>query len=58
MKHKADLNYDRIINVINTSKFELEVDNFSDKFKQYMKNRKDVSVCKELHYKIIEVIEI
>jgi hypothetical protein len=58
MKHKADLNYDRIINVINTSKFELEVDNFSDKFKEYMKNRKDVSVCKELHYKIIEVVEI
>lgn len=58
MKHKADLNYDRIINVINTSKFELEVDNFSDKFKEYMKDRKDVSVCKELYYKIIEVIEI
>jgi len=58
MKHKADLNYDRIINVINTSKFELEIDNFSDKFKEYKKNRKDVSVCKELYYKIIEVIEI
>lgn len=58
MKHKADLHYDRIINVVNTSKFELEVDNFSDKFKEYMKNRKNVAVCKELYYKIIEVIEI
>lgn len=58
MKHKADLNYDRIINVINTSKFEIEVDNFSYKFKEYMQNRNNAAVCKELYYKIIEVIEV
>jgi hypothetical protein len=58
MKHKADIYYDRIINVTNTSKFEIEVDNYRTLFKKYKNNRSDVSLCKELYYKMIEVIEI
>lgn len=57
IKHKADLNYDRLVNVVNTTSFEKEFNRLNKSFQEYKKNR-DTVECKVIYYKLIELFDI
>ena len=57
MKHKADLNYDKVVNVLNTTKFEYEFGKLSRYFNEY-RSSKSSRKCKKMYHSLIMVIEI
>lgn len=57
MKHGADLQYDKVVNVINTSKFEREFFQLKDSFDKYKVSR-STQDCKNVYTSLIDVLEI
>jgi hypothetical protein len=57
MKHKADLNYDKVVNVMNTTKFEYEFNKLNRRFSEYSVSR-STKKCKEIYYSLINVLEV
>jgi len=57
MKHKADLNYDKVINVLNTTKFEYEFSKLTRYFKEYTRSKSSKN-CKKVYHSLIKVCEI
>ena len=57
MKHEADLQYDKVINVVNTTKFETEFYKLTDAFNEYKKTRSTEN-CKNVYNSLIQVLEI
>lgn len=56
IKYKADVNYDKIVNVINTTKFEHEFERFKKSFDVFVSERSSKN-CKVMYHSLIEVIE-
>ena len=57
MKHEADLQYDKVINVINTTKFETEFYRLADAFEEYKTNRTTEN-CKKVYNNLIKVLDM
>jgi len=57
MKHEADLQYDKVINVINTTKFETEFYRLTEAFEEYKTNRSTEN-CKKVYNSLIQVLEM
>ena len=57
MKYEADLKHDKITNVVNTTKFETDMDKFSAALKDYKSNRTTEN-CKKIYNSLVEVLDI
>tara|TARA_B100000405_G_scaffold24989_1_gene18236 strand:- start:2841 stop:6539 length:3699 start_codon:yes stop_codon:yes gene_type:complete len=57
-KHKADLQYDKVVNVLNTTKFEYEFSKLTRYFNEYTTQSKSSKNCKKVYHSLIMVCEI
>lgn len=57
MKHEADLQYDKVINVVNTTKFETEFYRLTEAFEDYKTNRTTEN-CKKVYNSLIQVLDM
>lgn len=57
MKHTADLQYDKVTNVVNTTKFETEFYKLTEEFEEYKKTR-STDNCKKVYNCLINVLDI
>lgn len=57
MKHEADLQYDKVINVVNTTKFETEFYRLTEAFEEYKTNRSTEN-CKKVYNSLIQVLDM
>ena len=57
MKHTADLQYDKVTNVVNTTKFETEFFKLTEEFEEYKKTR-STDNCKKVYHCLINVLDI
>jgi hypothetical protein len=58
MKYEADLQHDKITNVVNTTKFETEMHNFLEAFEKYKDDGRTTENCKTVYNSLIEVLDI
>ena len=58
MKYEADLQHDKITNVVNTTKFETEMNKFLEAFEKYKDDGRTTENCKTVYNSLIEVLDI